>query len=80
VIDQNVPDDLRAKGKEVYAVFAPDALRANQFQVRLVDQGGGFQRLGAACQIQPGDPSELGVNHWDQPAQSLLVAFAPGHQ
>ena len=56
MIDENSPDDLRAEGEEVRAVFAFDATRANQLEIRLVGDGGRFQGVVAAPQMLPGDP------------------------
>ena len=59
------------------AVFAADPSRANQFEIRLMDQRAGFHGMVAAVQMQPGDPAEFGVHHANKVAQSLFAPLVP---
>jgi hypothetical protein len=81
VVYQNAADHLRAQCKEVDAVFAPDALGANQFQIRFVGQCSRFQRvIGSAAQVLSRDPSEFRIDCGDHVFDRLLVSVAPGHE
>ena len=45
VIDQDAPHHLRRHAEEVRAILPVDAILAGESDVRLVDQGGGLQRV-----------------------------------
>ena len=45
VVDQDAPHHLRGDAEEVRATLPGDAILAGEPEVRLVDQGGGLQRV-----------------------------------
>jgi hypothetical protein len=80
MVYQNSPDDLRAEGQKVRAVFTLDAAGSNQLEVSLIGHGCRLQRMAglAAVQVYPGDPPELGIYDRHQAAQRPFIAIAPG--
>jgi hypothetical protein len=68
VIHQNLPDHLRAQGKEMCAILAADAPSMDQLEVSLVGQSAGGYDLpgGLASQLPPGNPAEIRVHQRHQ--------------
>ena len=61
------------------AVGDVDALRAEQANEHVVDQGGGLQRVMAdvRAQLLRGDAAQVGIDQRQQRRQGVAVAFAP---
>ena len=80
MVHQNAADDLRAEREEMHAAFAADAFGANQFEVGLIGQCGGLQRMagGAATQLPSRHSAQLRVHGSDQAVEGLFVPIAPG--
>src|SRR4029077_687411 len=80
MVHQNSPDDLRADGEKVYAVFAANAARSNQLEASLIGDSGRFQRVAGvpAGQLSPGDSPQVRVNSGHQAAKRLFITTAPG--
>lgn len=53
MVDQSTPHDLRAKRKEMDAIYTLDSVPANQLQIGFIGQGGGLQTrfTGLAAQL-----------------------------
>jgi hypothetical protein len=66
MIHDKAPHDLRAESKEMQTVFALDAAGANQFEIGFIDQGGGFEGVVAAREMDPGNSSKFGIDSWYQ--------------
>jgi hypothetical protein len=64
MVNKNASDDLGAQGKEVHAVFALDTFCVNQFEISLICQSRGFERLirDAPAKVPSSYPAHLGVN------------------
>src|ERR1700732_2918267 len=80
MVHENAADDLRTEREKVHAVLASDTARANQFEVSLVRQGGGLQRLAglSVAQVLPGDAAQFRVNGRNQAAEGLFITVSPG--
>jgi hypothetical protein len=82
VVDQNSPEDLRAEGEKVSAVFAPDATCPNQLEIGFIGERGRFQRLtvASAAEVLPSDSPQFRVDRGHQPIECLRIAAAPGRE
>jgi hypothetical protein len=58
------------------------AVRPDQPQVGLVDQGGGVERLAGLFlgHVSGGQPAQLVIDHWEQLGDGLFVAGLDGVQ
>ena len=64
----------------MYAVFAVDTSRANQFEVSLIGQGGRLQCVAslAAYQMPPGDSAEFRIDQGQEAVERQFIALTPG--
>jgi hypothetical protein len=76
--DEDTPHDARRHAQEVGAIAPVDA-RAEQPEIRLVDQDGRFHRMGRRipAQLSTREAAQLGVDERNQPVESGRVAGPP---
>ena len=68
--------------EEVGAILPLNPIHIDQFQIRLVDEGRGLQRMlnPLACHVSTGKPMQFAIDDGHQFFQRLLVALAPGQE
>src|SRR5215831_1456381 len=79
MIHKDSPDNLGTKCEKVYTVFAPNGARLNQFEISLIGQCCGLQRMAGTptAQVSTGDSTKLRVQQRDQVVERLPIAVAP---
>jgi hypothetical protein len=68
MVYENMPDDLCAEGKELHTAFAADAVRANQFEIRLIHHGCGLKCVSrkSAGEVLPRNSLQFWVDEGHQ--------------
>ena len=76
VVHENAPHRPRADGKEVTAILPVDSCFRGELHVRFVHERRGAQgvRWPSACELPPGNPSEVIVNERHHLVERLPVA------
>jgi hypothetical protein len=82
VVDKDAPHHVRSNRKEMRAILPPDLPLVDQLQIRLVDKGGGGERVVGALpsQVTACQAAQLVVDGVDQTAARRLIARTPSHE
>jgi hypothetical protein len=78
-IDQDPAHQLGADREKVIAVLPVDPVGIHKPQERLVNEGGGLQRVPRVLppHVIAGDPLQFGLHEWNQLIQRGLLTLAP---
>jgi len=79
MIHKNPPHQLCGDAVKLRPILPAGVALVDQFQISLINQGGGLQRVALSfpAQIVPGESPQLAVNQGHQLIERLLVALPP---